>query len=192
VEQRANTTSKLAALHRGAGWLHAAAELTPAYKGSDAVQKMEREIVVIEPDAVVVYDRVATRAGGQQVWQLATPVMPAISGARATIAGARTLTVQRVAPAQATSAVTNLRSSGGGFTGGFRLDTTAPGGDQRYLHVLWIGDAVGAVTPEAEGVTLQLGGRTAAVRFSRDAIGGSLTIDGTTTTLGPGVDTLPE
>ena len=193
VAQSANTTSKMIALHRGPGWLHAAADLTPAYKGSAAVQKVQREIVFVEPDAVVVYDRVATRAGGQQVWQLATPVAPSVAGARATIAGDRTLTVQRVAPAQTTSSVTDLRSADDDFSGGYRLDTTMPGGDQRYLHVLWIGDAVGGVLPESDGVTLQLAnGRTAIVRFERDGIGGSISIDGAVTPLGAGVDTLPE
>ncbi|HWU86902.1 MAG TPA: hypothetical protein VN253_06490 [Kofleriaceae bacterium] len=193
VEQRLNTTSKLVALHRGPGWLHAAADVTPAYKGSDAVQKVERELVFVEPNAIVVYDRVATRAGGQQVWQLAAPVAPTISGARATIAGERTLTVQRVQPSQAASSVTDLKRADNDFSGGYRLDTTMPGGDQRYLHAMWIGDAVGNVVPETDGVTLQLaGGHTATVRFSRDSIGGSLSIDGSNTTLGPGVDTLPE
>ena len=193
VAQSANTTSKMVALHRGPGWLHAAADLTPAYKGSAAVQKVQREIVFVEPDAVVVYDRVATRAGGQQVWQLATPVAPSIAGARATIAGDRTLTVQRLVPAQTTSSVTDLRAADDDFSGGYRLDTTMPGGDQRYLHVMWIGNAVGSVLPESDGVTLQLAnGRAATVRFARDGIGGSLSIDGAVTPLGAGVDTLPE
>jgi hypothetical protein len=193
VEQRGGTASRLVALRRGPGWLHAAADLTPAYAGSAAVQQVQRELVFLEPDAVVVYDRVTTRAGGQQVWQLATPVAPAVSGARATIAGARTLTVQRVAPTDAVSAAIDLRSVDGDFTGGYRLDTTMPGGDQRYLHVLWIGDAVGAVSALAEGAALQLaGGRTASLHFHRDAIGGALSIDGMDVTLGPGVDRLPE
>jgi hypothetical protein len=193
VEQRMGTTSKLVALHRGPGWLHAAVDTTPAYKGHAAVQKVQRELVFLEPDTVVVYDRVATRAGGQQVWQLATPVAPSISGARATIAGASTLTVQRVAPAQATSAVTDLKGADRDFSGGFRLDTTAPGGDQRYLHVLWAGNAVGTVSPITDGVTLLLAGdRTATVRFQRDGIGGTLSLNGTDIPLGPGVDALPE
>ncbi|HWO25013.1 MAG TPA: hypothetical protein VNO30_40010 [Kofleriaceae bacterium] len=192
VEQRRGTTSKLVALHRGAGWLHAAADLTPAYGGDAAVQKMQREIVFIEPDAVVVYDRVTTRTGGQQVWQLATPVAPAISGARATVAGTHTLNVQRVAPATAWAA-TDLRSVSSDFTGGYRLDATVPGGDQRYVHVLWMDGAVGSVSAQTEGAALQLpGGRTASLRFNRDSIGCYLSIDGQELTLGAGVDKLPE
>jgi hypothetical protein len=127
------------------------------------------------------------------VWQLATPIAPSIAGARATIAGARTLTIERVAPAQAAWSATDLRSVDADFTGGHRLDTVMPGGDHRYLHVLWIGGAASGVSPQAEGVALQLeGGRTASLRFERDGIGGSLSIDGLELTLGPGVDPLDE
>jgi hypothetical protein len=194
VAQRLGTTSKLVALHRGAGWLHAAADVTAAYGGDPAVQKVQREIVYIAPDAIVVYDRVTTRAGGQQVWQLATPVAPSVSGARATVAGAScTLTVQRLEPATATTSATDLRGVSGDFTGGYRLDTTLPGGDQRYLHVLWTGNALGSVSPHVEGASLTLAdGSTASVTFLRDGIGGSLSIGGKEITLGAGVDALPE
>jgi hypothetical protein len=152
--------------------------------------------VFIEPDAVVVYDRVSTRAGGQnkQVWQLATPVEPVLSGGRAVISGKRTLTVERILPGQGSSStVVDLAQADDDFTAGFRLETTAPGGgDQRFLHAMWIGNAVTGVTPTADGVTLQVPGSSVTVTFNRDAIGGSLSIDGATTTLGAGVDTLPE
>jgi hypothetical protein len=187
VRQRTNTASRLVALHRGPGWLHAAADITPAYKGNAAVQKVEREIVLVEPDAIVVYDRVTTRAGTQQIWQLATPALPALAGAVASLGA---LTVQRVEPLGATSSV---HTFGDDFRAGYRLDTTTAGGDQRYLHVLWHGVAVGGVTPITNGATLALaGGGVATVQFSRDAIGGSITIGGTTTPLGPGLDALPE
>jgi hypothetical protein len=192
VAQRAGTTSKLVALQRGTGWLHAAADVTAAYKGAAAVQKVQREVVFLEPDALLVYDRVVTRAGGQQVWQLVTPKQPAISGSRATIPGPSPLTVERVAPAQAFAART-LSSVDSDFTAGHRLEVAVPGGDQRYLHVLWTGGAVSAVTGEPEGATLQLaGGRTARVVFSRDGVGGTLTLDGATVQLGATVASLPE
>jgi hypothetical protein len=187
VKQRTNTTSRLVALHRGPGWLHAAADITPAYKGNAAVQKVEREIVLVEPDAVVVYDRVTTRAGTQQIWQLATPAMPQIAGAGAVLGA---LTVQRLLPVDATSSVFTFADD---FRAGYRLDATVAGGDQRYLHVLWHGVAVGGVTPLDNGATLALaGGKVATVQFTRDAIGGSITINGSTTQLGAGLDALPE
>jgi len=192
VDQRSGTSSPLVALHRGPGWLHAAADITPAYKGASAVQKVQREVVFIEPDTIVVYDRVTSNASTQQVWQLVMPTSPAIAGPRATVtASGHTLAIDRVAPAQATSAVHSLASDDD-FTGGFRLETTVAGGDQRFLHVLSIDGSVSSITPEAEGATVALAaGGTAKVVFTRDSIGAKLTIGGTTTTLGAGVDSLP-
>ncbi|MGE0549277.1 MAG: hypothetical protein AB7O24_20325 [Kofleriaceae bacterium] len=194
VRQRTGTQSKLVALHRGAGWLHAAADLKPAYKGNAAVQKLEREIVFIEPDIVVVYDRVVTKAGGEQIWQLVSPAAPEITGTRATLAGgAHTLYVDRILPAAATSTSFNLAESDSDFRGGFRLDTMMPGGDQRYLHVLSIDTAVTSVTAETNGVTIALSaGGSATVTFNPDAVGGSLTLGGTTHTLSASVDKLAE
>ena len=192
VKQLTGTKSKLVALHRGTGYVHAAADLTPAYGGSSAVQKVEREIVYLEPDVVVVYDRVTTKSGTQQVWQLAAPKSPTLNGTRATITtSAHALNVQRLAPTAATATVRSYTSDSD-FKGGFRLDETIAGGDQRYLHVLWIDNAVGTVTGETDGVTVTINGVSTRVKFSRDAIGGSLTIGGTTTTLGSGVDVLAE
>ncbi|MGE0873014.1 MAG: hypothetical protein AB7P03_30965 [Kofleriaceae bacterium] len=194
VRQRTGTQSKLVALHRGAGWLHAAADLKPAYKGNAAVQKLEREIVFIEPDIVVVYDRVTTKVGGQQIWQLVSPVAPAITGSHATIAGTEhTLNVDRIAPAEATSSAFDLAASDSDFRDGFRLDTTMPGGDQRYLHVLSIDGSVSSLTPETNGVTIALAaGGSATVIFNPDAVGGSLQLGGSTHALNAGVDKLAE
>ncbi len=193
IEQRSDTSSKLVALHRGDGWLHASADLTPAYKNHAAVQKVERELLYLEPDIVVVYDRVTTRAAGQQVWQLASPTSPSISGARATFAAnGHSLTVHRIQPVTATTTVHSYATDPD-FRGGFRLDTTVAGGDQRFLHVLAVDGAVTATTAEADGVTVTLAtGGTARVRFQRNAFGCSLTLGGITTALGAGVDSLRE
>jgi hypothetical protein len=43
-----------------------------------------------------------------------------------------------------------------------------------------------------DGVTLSVGGTTATVQFSHDAIGATLTLGGTNITLGSGLDSLPE
>ncbi len=95
--QKSGTTSTLLALHQGTGYFHAAADLAPAYAAS-SVSKLQREIVYLEPDCVVIYDRATTTA--QQVWSLAFPAMPTINGATTTVTAAgHTLTVQRVSPA---------------------------------------------------------------------------------------------
>jgi hypothetical protein len=57
--------------------------------------------------------------------------------------------------------------------------------------VLSIDGAAASIAPETDGVTITLaGGGTAVVRFNRDAVGGTLTIGGSTTTLGAGIDPL--
>jgi len=192
VEQQRGTESPLVALHRGAGFLYAAADLTPAYDGSPVVQQVQREVVYLEPDAIVVYDRVKTRAGSQQIWQLASPAAPAIAGTRATITTAgHTLAVERVAPAAASATSFDFRSDDD-FTGGFRLDETIAGGDNRFLHVVFIDGAASSVAGSGDGATFTLAGKPVAVQFNHDRIGGTLTIDGHATTLSAGVDTLPE
>ena len=60
VPQVADTISQLVALHAGTGWLYAASDLTPAYNGNASITRVQRELVYLEPDTVVVYDRVAS------------------------------------------------------------------------------------------------------------------------------------
>src|SRR5207249_4996064 len=88
VRQIADTISKLTALHQGPGFTHAAADLTAAYNGNPAVQKVQREIVYLLPDVVIVFDRVQSASGTTQTWQLASPVAASISGSTAAIANA--------------------------------------------------------------------------------------------------------
>jgi hypothetical protein len=195
VRQIASTISKLVSLHTGNGWTYAAADLTPAYDGNPAIGKMQREIVYLKPDTVVVYDRVTSGSGTQQVWQLATPTAPSVSGATATISGAHALHVERLAPTSATSSVFSYTNDASGdYNGGYRLDETAPGGDQRFLNVLSIDGAVRSASASGDStVTVVLSsGKTATIAFSHDSIGATLTFDGHTTTLAPGVDALSE
>jgi hypothetical protein len=194
VRQVATTTSTLQALHQGADYVHAAADLTPAYNGNSAIQKVQRELVYLQPNIVVVYDRVQTTADTTQTWQLAAPVAPSVAGTTATISNAgHTLSVMRIAPSSAAMTVYDFRADPD-LKGGFRLDERLPGGDQRYLHVLALDGAVSsASTSGATGVTLNLaGGGTVTVSFTRDSIGGTLVRGGVTTTLATGVDALPE
>jgi hypothetical protein len=188
-----NGSSQLLALHKGTGYLHAASDITPVYSGS-GITKVQREIVYIEPDCVVVYDRVTSGASGQQVWQLASPAKPTINGAISTVtASGHTLSIQRVSPAGATGSTHDFTSDSD-FSGGWRLDETLAGGDQRWLHVLWIDGAVGTVNP-IDGNTVSLGlsgGHTAQIGFNANGVGGTLMLNGQTITLGAGVDQLPE
>jgi hypothetical protein len=188
--QKVNTTSALAALHRGDGWLYAASDTTAAY-ASSSVGKVQREVVFLKPNVLVVYDRVATAAGTSQTWQIATPTAPSVVGATATIAGR--LNIQRLVPATARATATSLAGTSV-YTGGYRFDEAVDGGDVRYLHVLSLdGTATSATLSGDSTVTVNLaGGGNATVAFNRDDIGATLTFGGTTTTLAPGVDEIAE
>jgi hypothetical protein len=192
-------TSTMMALHRGAGWLHAAVDTKPVYR-DDAVTRMQREMVYLEPDCVVVFDRVATAAGTSQIWQLSSPVSPTLSAGRAVFAAEHTLTVDTVLPAAASRSIFSWTDNLD-FHAGFRFDETVAGGDNRFLHVLSVDGAVSSVagsdTAGRHGVIVQLAdGRTATVRFSDSGVDGTLEISGgsgdVTATLGPGIDSLPE
>ena len=196
VRQIAATMPKLTALHQGTGYTYAASDLTAAYNGNTAVQKSQREIVHLLPDVVVVFDRVQSASGTTQTWQLASPVAASISGAVATITSSgHALKVQKISGGS--MAVTPFTSLSSDYSGGYRLDETMAGGDNRYLHVLSIDSAVTVITAAGDathpGVTVQMSnGHTATVTFVRDTTGATLVFDGTTKTLAAGVDALPE
>jgi hypothetical protein len=196
VRQIANTISKLTALHQGTGYTYAAADLTPSYNGNSVVQKSQREVLYLQPDVVVVFDRVQSSASTTQTWQLASPVAASISGSLATISNAgHALKVQKISGG--TMAVTPFTSVSSDYSGGFRLDETMTGGDNRYLHVLSIDAAATATSVAGDathpGVTIQMSnGHTATITFNRDTTGATLVMDGTTKSLTAAVDALPE
>jgi hypothetical protein len=192
LEQHNSDKASLVALHKGTGYVHAAADLAPVYEG--AVQKLQREIVFLMPDTVVIYDRVASRSSDEQTWQMAMPVEPSIGGAQATATtDTHALHIERLSPAAATPSVYNFTTDDD-FSGGYRLDETVAGGDRRWLHVAWIDNGASAVTSIDERtvqVTLA-SGKVARVQFTRDSVGATLTLDGTTIDLGSGLDVMPE
>ncbi|MBL9020212.1 MAG: hypothetical protein JNL83_38860 [Myxococcales bacterium] len=190
LAQETGTAARVVALHRGAGYLHVAADLAPVYGG--AVPKLEREVVYLEPNLVVVFDRARTPVGGEQIWSLATPVSPTLAAARSEIrGGGHVLTVERVSP-EASASVHSFASGDDDFLGGFRLDETAAGGDRRWLHVLSIDNAAAVTKIDATTVELSMGGQTVRVHFEPDSVGATLVRGGQTTRLGAGVDDLPE
>jgi hypothetical protein len=200
VRQREGApAAELVALAGGADWLHAAVDVTPIYDGDPAVARVERELVFVRPDVVVVFDRIDAAEASERVWQLNTPIDPSVAGATTTIDGATaTLVVTRIAPDDASTSVLDWTTDGE-MSGGFRLDAshTSVDGSSRFLHVLSVDGAVASATRDddgtAIGVSLVLaGGGDVTVRFESDTVGGTLDLDGTITTLAPGVATLPE
>lgn len=196
VRQVVGTNARMTALHQGTNYTYASADLTPAYNGNAAVQKVHREMVHLMPDVVVVFDRVQSASGTTQTWQLTTPTSPAISGAAATVTNAgHSLKIEKITGG--TMSVTGMPSVSSDFSGGFRLDETMAGGDNRYLHVLSVDGAVSSTSAAGStatpGVTVRLtNGTTATVTFNRDTAGATLVYNGVTTTLAAGVDRLPE
>jgi hypothetical protein len=199
IEQKTGTESKLVALHRGTGFLYAVADVTAAYAKPSQVSKVQREMVFLQPDTVVVYDRVTTQ-GGSQVFQLVTPATPTIaSNVADLLTQNHRLTVTSVLlPAGTVAAVTNMTSvptaqDPHDFSAGFRFDETMPGGDNRALHVLTIdGAATNPMLSNNDEVKFTLGGQNVTILFSHSSVGCTVTIGNQSTTLTAGVDTLPE
>jgi hypothetical protein len=201
VTQRYDTSSTVQALRQGDGWLHVAADSTAVYGASSPVQRMQREWVFVEPDVLVVYDRVTTSPGTTQRWQLNVPTAPSVAGSTATvIAGATTMRSRRVIP-DAASVSTFDWTTDPDMSGGFRLDETVAGGANTFLHVLSFGTAVTSATRGdaggRQGVIISFAdGRTATVRFSPTDVDGTLSISGpggtTSVSLLPGVQAPPE
>jgi hypothetical protein len=197
VPQVADTISTMMALHQGPGYTYAATDLTPAYDGNSAVQKVQREMVYLLPNVVIVFDRVQSATGTTQTWQLASPVAASISGSTATIRNAgHTLKIQKIKGGGALS-VTSMSSIDADYSGGYRLDESMAGGNNRYLHILSVDGNVLSAASVGDtlhpGVTVQLvGGHSATVTFNRDTVGATLVLDGVTKALGAGVDLLPE
>lgn len=190
--------AELLALAEGDGWTYAAVDVTPIYDGHAAVGRVERELVFLHPDVLVVFDRVDTNGGAERVWQLNTPIQPALADDVATLAGdAATLVIRRISPDDADSSVFDWTVDDD-MSGGFRIDTAhaSPDGASRFLHVLSTDGAVTAATPSHAGsqlgVELTLNGGDARVRFESDGPGGELVLDGATIPLAPGVSPLPE
>jgi len=194
VAQKLGPAGTVLALHAGTGYVHEAADLTPLYAGAAGVTSVQREVVYLEPDTVVVYDRTTTSGTVAQNWQLALPASPTIAGAQATMTAAgHTLTIARASgPAGVNSQVYSFATDSD-FTNGFRLDEAAPPGDARWLHVLTIdGAATNITATDGNTVQLMLASGPVTVAFNPSSVGATLTLGGSTITLGAGVDTLPE
>jgi hypothetical protein len=192
IRQVASTKSTMMALKQGQGYVYAAADLTPAYNNNAAIQKVHREMIYLQPDVVIVYDRVASAAGTQQTWQLQAPTAPTISSSKATVMNAgHSLDVLKIAGGTLSSYDQRADSD---LTGGYRIDEKLPGGDNRYLHVLSVDGAVTSATANgADGVNVTLAnGQTVSATFEHDAVGATLTLGGQTISLGAGVNPLPE
>ncbi|MCX5741136.1 MAG: heparinase II/III family protein [Proteobacteria bacterium] len=195
IHQHDGTVSNLVGLRQGTGYVYAAADLTPAYTGEAKVQKVQRELVFIEPDILVVYDRVNTGVGTNLLWQVASPVAATPNGHVAAIVNDQhTLKVTNVVPGIDAANVHAFQDDDSDYRGGYRIDFPQPGGDRRYLTVMSVdGAAISIAADGADGVAIQTAGGTAKVSFAHDAIGATYTpAGGSAIALGATVAKLPE
>jgi len=141
IGQVYGSISQVTALHAGPGYIFAALDLSAAYKGT-VVSLMRRQVLWLQPDVVVIQDRVISPVLASQTWQLVVPTAPVISGGVATVTtGGHNLTVTRVAPATGTWVATSFKALNSDFTDGWRLDQTQPGGDRTFVTIISIDGA---------------------------------------------------
>lgn len=179
VQREGASPCVLRRLADNALYTYAAADITPIYDGHPAVSKVQREFLFLRPATFIVFDRVATSAGAQRIWTLNLPAAPVINAQKITyVDGANRLDVHRIAPTGLTAR----------WVDGQRVEIADPASAQsNFLHVLATNVSVRtAARSDADGkvgTQLQLtDGRTATVRFSTGALGGTLELraaDGT-------------
>lgn len=183
--QREGYSSTVHALADNETFTYAAADATPVYNPAN-VSRVQREVVFLKPNVFVVYDRLNAGAGATFTWQLNTPTAPTIIGA----ASAATYTpsgmsVQTVKPFGSPQSSVDLAAlPGDDFTGGHRYEVSqSASGATAFLHVIQMNGAVNSIsfadTATADGVQLALNnGGTATVHFTRDQLGGDMTLSG--------------
>jgi len=166
---------------------------------SAGVQKLEREVLFLKPNTVVVFDRVQTTTAADADWLLNSPLTAVAAGNAVTFTGAHgTLVATRVLPATATTTLAAWPTLNSDVSAGHRLAWRGAG---PFLVVLSTdGDVLSAVGNDAtgqRGVELSLnGGRSATVRFFEGQRGGTLQLRATgaptrDVTLTPSVMALP-
>jgi hypothetical protein len=172
VKQAYGGACRLLALHDDGLATYALADVTPVYKGRAPIRRVERELLYLKPDVLVVFDRVDTDGDARRIWTLNLPGRAEVEGARLTLAAGRSrLDVRRLAPADLPWTVQPPRAEA----------AEAGGGRSRFLHVLTTGEALAAAeradAPGAIGARLALAdGRSVVVRFSSEGRGGTLEV----------------
>lgn len=194
--RESETAGRLTALHSASGFVYAACDTTGAY-GSD-VSRLEREVVYLKPDVVVLFDRLDTPTPSRAIWQVNAPA------AFSTQAGGFRSGSLRVIPVHPTTLSPTVFDWGSDsdISSGYRLDlSTEATSESRILTLVTRSDAISTSSARSGGsrlgvdLTLSDGTRYV-VDFERDAVGLHLerTPSGQATEihdLGAGVSPLP-
>lgn len=197
-QREGNGPAQLYGLYNDADFTWAAGNLAPVYNSGDGVSTLDREVVFLKPNVVVVFDRVGG-SGLTADWLLSSPVSPVQSGATATFTGSQsTMVARRIHPVNATTTVANWPSLNAGTSGGYRLAWSSGSGP--FLVVLSLDGSVTNATAAdvtgMHGTSITLAdGRVVTLRFHDSQRGGTMEIrNGTNArqiTLSPGVMSLP-
>ena len=156
---------RVTARSEGDGYVYRAGDATPAYNasvlGADDVVQVTRDVMWLQPDHVVVYDRAETRTANRfkRVW-FQTPTEATVAGDVATMRtpGGQQLVTTSLLPEDADVATEQAPSSlGNAYDAGpaigepmrFRIRIEAPGGPARtrFLTVLQGADGGAAADP---------------------------------------------
>jgi hypothetical protein len=182
VDMPDDTTSELRALKDDPRFLYLACDATPAYDDDAAAATVERQIVFLRPDTLVVFDRLQSSGSLTRTWQMTTLRAPQVAAGSATLPGGDTdLTLRVVEPSGATLGVVSWPAEDSDFSSGSRLQVAdAAGTESFFLVVIDLDGAVASVTA-ANGS----GTRGATIAF---AGGGSATVTFETSTLGAHLD----
>lgn len=156
---------RVTARSEGDDYLYRAGDATPAYNasvlGADDVVEVTREVLWLQPDHVVVFDRVETRTGGRfkRFW-LQTPTEATVDGDVATMRtpGDQQLVSTSLLPEDAEVSTEPAPSSlGTAYDAGpaigepmkFRIRVDAPGGPARTRFLTVLQGADGDAEPDA-------------------------------------------
>jgi hypothetical protein len=175
VKQVWNASCALEALSEGPDHVHARAAVTGSYRGRAGVERVERDIVFLKPDVVVVYDRLVTAPSMQRIWTMNLPGAPTLEPDGFSYSNGKSrMKVLRVVPASGDPRLTEWKRVRRDHSAGVRVDLEDSGrADAEFLHVVSINDSVRSVErvqgAERTGAVISLAdGRSVSVGFARN------------------------
>jgi hypothetical protein len=186
VRMKYGKTARLVSLVDNPQYSYVAASLVEMYEGVPGIAQVEREIVFLKPNTLVIFDRLALDAPLQAIWTLNSPAAPILEGNRFTLKGSTsTLQATIVEPPTPRLEAVAWKETDPDMRDGYRIDVAATG-QSGFLVVLSLDGAVRAIDklsrPGQKGLSLVLNdGRSATVSFFEARPGGRLELGQSTT-----------
>ncbi len=135
VKMRRGSAADLLALNDSPEYAYLAARMTPLYAGEPGVSSLERALVFLKPNVILVYDSAVTTSGIDKVWTLNSPIKPVAEGdTLVLLTASSSLTVVPILPAGARPEVRSWQEGGDqDMLGGFHADIPAGPGESKFL-----------------------------------------------------------